>query len=874
MYFNIKRFFLQRINRIARSLARIPKTVLYTWIALGALISLVSVLIFVTIIFFWFAKDLPRPGKVQRSEGFTTVILDRTGEKLYDVFQEENRIPLKNLSDAPKFLRDATIAVEDKNFYTHGGISSTGILRSLVNILVFHKLEGGSTLTQQLVKNVLLTQERTLPRKIKEAILAIQIERKYTKDEILQMYLSETPYGGPTVGVVTASDYYFGKKPSQLTLTESAFIAGLPQSPSAYSPFLSDTKAYVWRTEQVLRRMKEDGYITSAEESSAKAQIDQLPFSQNGNSSLRAPHFVAYVKELLVRQFGQDVFQKGGLTVTTSLDWALQEKAQTIVREEVAKVKNLKVGNGAAVILNPITGEILAMVGSKDYAATDSSGLQFNVAIQALRQPGSSIKPITYAAFFAKGYTPSTVLMDVDTKYPSGKKDEKEYNPKNYDLKYRGPMQMRYALGNSINTIAVKVSAMVGIRDLLRVANDMGMTTLEPTDENLKRIGLSLTLGGGEVRLIDITRAYGVFATGGMKQELASILKVEDEKGKVLYEWKPVKSTRVMKEDVAYLISDILSDNDARKDVFGLQSYLVIPNKTVAVKTGTTDDKRDNWTIGYTPSRVIGVWVGNNDNTPMNPALASGLSGAAPIWNKLMKEALVGMPDEPFKRPDSVKELEIDAYGGGLPASDRPTRKERFIVGTEPTTQSSIYKKVKVSKRDGSKLANTVEIAKGEYDEKTFVQFIEDDPVSGDGKNRWQEGIDAWVSTQSDDRFKIPKDTYEGTDEKIVVRIKKPSNDERVNTNSVEIKVEAKGIEEIKEIKLFVNDQEKTTISGNSFETTLKLDNGSYIIKARAKDSKDNYAEDKVRVGVNEDFKPTPMPTVSPTPSVTPSPTP
>lgn len=465
-----------------------------TTFAVVSFFVIVGMVLFVAILFAWYAKDLPRPDKVQRTSGLSTVILDRNGESLYDIYQDANRIPVQ-FSDVPQYCRDATVAVEDKNFYKHSGLSTTGIIRALLSTIVFRRLEGGSTLTQQLVKNVLLTNEQTLPRKIKEAILAIQIEKKYSKDQILQMYLNEAPYGGTSVGMESASELYYGVSVKTLNLVQCAILAGLPQDPSNYSPFIGQPKAYVARTQIVLRAMRDNGYITPSQETAAEKAISGVQFVTD-TGGLRAPHFIAYIKEQLVSRFGSKVVDGEGLRVTTTLDWKLQQKAQHIVLEEVNKAKNLKVSNGAAVVIDPKTGEILAMVGSKDYSSTDSGGFKFNVATQGVRQPGSSIKPFTYATALKKGYTAATLLMDVDTKYPSGDPKKQEYNPKNYDGKFRGPMQLRYALGNSINTIAVKVSALIGVKDTLSTAYDMGITSLAPSDENLKRLGLSMTLGG------------------------------------------------------------------------------------------------------------------------------------------------------------------------------------------------------------------------------------------------------------------------------------------------------------------------------------------------------------------------------------------
>lgn len=804
------------------------------------------------ILFAWYAKDLPRPDKVARVEGLSTVVLDRNGQKLYDIYENENRIPAK-WEDVPDDLKHATLAIEDKDFYKHAGLSEMGIARAVVNIFIFHNFQGGSTLTQQLVKNVLLTNERTVPRKIKEAILALQIERKYTKDEILLMYLNETPYGGPAVGIEAASQEYFEKPARELTILESAIIAGLGQAPSRYSPFIGEPNAYIDRTIQVLRRMREDGYITKDKEEELKSQLPGFTFA-SGMTNLRAPHFVAYVREQLVDTFGSKLVEGGGLTVTTTLDWNLQEEAQKIVSEEVEKAKKLKVSNGAAVVIDPGTGEVLAMVGSKDYSASESGGFKFNVATQGLRQPGSSIKPITYAAALRKGYTASTLLMDVETKYPSGDPAKPEYNPKNYTGKYTGPVQLRTGLGNSINTVAVKVSALVGIRDILRLAYDMGLVTLEATDENERRFGLSLTLGGGEVTLLDLTSAFGVFATGGMRTPPVSILKVAGPKGNVLFEYKPQTPRRVLEEEVSYLISNILSDNDARKDVFGTKSQLVIPGKTTAVKTGTTDDKRDNWAIGYSPDIVVGTWVGNNDNSPMNPTLASGITGAAPIWNRIIRLALQEKPDKPFVRPDTIVEMDIDAYGGGLSVSGTPSRKEVFIKGTEPTGPAAIYEQVKLSKRDNNKLANQVEIDLGQYDTKSFVVFKENDPVSSDGKNRWQVGIDEWIKTQGDSKFHPPTETQSSTDE-VALNVKNPSDMDRINNNVVEIKAKASSTSPIQKIEVFVDGILVRDTNKDEIDDTITLADGSYIIKVQATNEKGAEGHRELRVGINEDYQ-------------------
>lgn len=813
-------------------------------------------------LFAWFARDLPRPDRVRRTEGLSTIISDRNGTPIYDIFHDENRIPV-TFEEIPQMLKDATISVEDKEFYTHEGFSSRGIIRSLFQIVIYRNLQGGSTLTQQLVKNVLLTNERTLPRKIKEFILAIQLERKYSKDEILQMYLNETPYGSTTYGIEAAAQFYFNKKAKDLAPIESIVLSGFPQSPSYYSPFTGEADAYKGRANHVIDRLKEDKKISAEEAENYRKQLDEVRFT-GGKENFKAAHFVTYVRQLLVDQFGQKMVEEGGLRVTTTVDLPLQEKVQEIVKTEVDKLAKLKVGNGAAVVLDANTGEILAMQGSKDYDATDS-GAKFNVVTQALRQPGSALKPITYAEAFKKGLTPASILMDVDTKFQTVDR-EKPYQPKNYDGKFRGPVQIRRALANSINVTAVKAIGIVGVDDFLQLAYDMGLTTLEPTKENMSRFGLAVTLGGGEVHLIDLANAYTVFASGGLKRDPVAILKVSDQNGKVLYEFKPNQGKRVLSEEISFLITNILSDNNARSEVFGTGSLLNIPGKSVFVKTGTTDDKRDNWTVGGSRSIVVATWVGNNDNSAMNPALASGVTGASPIWNKIIKEALKGKKDEPFKKPENVIEMEIDAFVGGLPKDGQPTRKEFFIKGTEPTSVSSNYARVKISKSNG-KLANDVEIASGNYDEKDFMVFKENDPVSQDGKNRWQEAIDAWAASQPDGKYHVPTETSNERNDQVVMNIREPQDHKRYDDHDVRIAGEAFSIGTIKEIIVRIDGNQMDSVKDTSrYDRVFNLNTGPHTIQMTAKDDRGKEATTgEVRIGVQSEWDanqsaPTPSP--------------
>jgi penicillin-binding protein 1C len=665
-------------------------------------------------LFAYFARDLPSPTKLKnRDIEQATQILDRNGKLLYSVYGDKNRT-LVPLDKIPKDLRNATIAVEDKDFYKHQGFAWDGYFRIAREAIVNRRLIGGSSLTQQLVKNSLLTDERTLTRKLRELILAIQVEKRYSKDEILQMYLNEIPYGGTAYGIQAAAQQYLGKNVEDLSLVESAVLAGLPQSPSYYSPFGPNPKAYVSRTKTVLRRMHEDKYLDNEQYEKALTELEDVQFITQ-KITLNAPHFTLYVKDQMEKKYGDKLVASGGLRIYTSLDLELQNKAQDIVKTEVEKLTKAKVGNGAAMVVNPKTGEILAMVGSKDYFAQDYDG-QFNVATSRSRQPGSATKPITYAVGFMKGYTPATMWIDAKTQFDAGPGQE-PYEPVNYDGKFRGPVQTRYALGSSLNIPAVKALAANTIKDTMQVSYDMGLSNWQPTSQALSQVGLSLTLGGREVSMIDMMQSYSVFANEGVRQNLVSVIKVTDAKGKIIDEYKPTDGKRVLSSEIAYLISHILSDDSARLLGFGARSLLYIQGKSVAVKTGTTDRKRDNWAFGYTPSYVVGAWVGNNDNTEMSQTIASGVTGATPIWNKIMHALIDNKADEPFKKPDNIVSIDVDAKTGFRPGgSTTSTRKELFIKGTEPQVSDISQQKLKVCKG-----TDQIEHDGCESEEKTYT---------------------------------------------------------------------------------------------------------------------------------------------------------
>ena len=721
-------------------------TVLF-FLVLGGIVALLAIVVY-------FATQIPSPQDLSnRIIPQATKIFDKDNQLLYDIYSDQNRTPIK-LSEVPNYVKEATISIEDKDFYKHAGFSVTGIARSFFNLIIHRKVEGGgSTLTQQLVKNALLSSETSVIRKLKELILSIQVERAFGKDQILEMYLNEIPYGGTAYGIEAAANLYFGKSAKDLTLAEAALLAGLPQRPSVYSPYGSNPEFARTRQKEVLRRMVEDKYITQEQANTASNQ--ELTYrTSKTERGIKAPHFVLYVKDKLVEQFGAKLVEQGGLRVTTTLNYELQKKAEQIIKDEVDKLKDAKVGNGAAVILDAKTGQILAMVGSKDYFGKsqpddciEGKNCVFegntNVAVRE-RQPGSATKPIAYAKALEKGYTASQVYLDVKTTFPGG--DRSDYIPVNYDGQFHGPVQMRLALANSFNIPAVKNLALVGVRDVMELGWRMGLTTWEPNDQNVANAGLSLVLGGREVRLLDLTSAYNVFANQGKQLDPTSILKVTDNKGKVLYEYHPAEGRKVLEPGISFIISDILSDNGARTVAFGSNSVLNIPGKNVAVKTGTTDQKRDNWAIGYTPSFVVGVWVGNNNNEVMSPVIASGVTGASPIWNKIMQATLVGKGNEPFQKPDNVSQQEVDGLMTGKTHGGSPTRKEYFISGTEPKNESSAYQNRKVCKQNPHRMANDNE----DGDNKDVVVLQENDPT---GANKWQDGINQWVLTAPDPRF-------------------------------------------------------------------------------------------------------------------------
>lgn len=639
-------------DRLKKAWRNTNKKTLVKNLILGTLAACLFFVILVAGTFAWYAKDLPNPnGLANREVSQSTKIYDRTGTHLLYQIALNGKRTLISIDQIPANVKNATLTAEDRAFYQHQGFTVKGVARA---ILFRGQRGGGSTITQQLVKNAILTNERSLPRKLKELILSVALEQIYTKDQILQMYLNEISYGSANYGVEAAAEQYFGKSAKDLTLAESATLASIPQRPTAY---VNDPELLKERRDWILNGMVDEGYASREEVDAALKEETPVTVRVSG---IVAPHFVLWLKGLLEEKYSPRLVETGGLKVITTLDFEKQQFAEKAVVDGVEKNgKAYGFTDAGLLSLDPKTGQILAMVGSADYYNDEIDG-QVNVTTQPL-QPGSSIKPIIFAAAFEKGYTPNTLLWDNNTTFatPTG-----PYSPKNYDLVEHGLVTMRKALQGSLNVPAVKTLYLVGIDNAVRFANRLGYTTLEPS-----KIGLSMVLGGAEVKMTDHAAAYAVFANGGTYHEPTGILRVENADGSVLEEWKDEehKGERVIDGNLAAIMSNVLSDNDARSYVFGTNNWLVIPGRTSAVKTGTTNEYKDAWTMGYTPSLVAGVWVGNADGTKMNRA-ADGSKIAAPIWNQYMKTALNGTPVEGFPRAD-IPVTGKDVLDGKMPGT-------------------------------------------------------------------------------------------------------------------------------------------------------------------------------------------------------------
>lgn len=683
LHFRVPKYLYALLSGLRKFFLQLFRHPVFRWsVSVSVSLAIVSFLSW-NIYQFVFA-DLPLPSDIFTQQPLlTTKIYDRHGKELYNIYKEENRTLIK-LDELPEHVVQATLAIEDAYFYQHPGFSIRGIIRAVRNNFFYGQIQGGSTITQQLVKNTLLSSEKKYKRKVREVFLAILVEALYSKEEILEMYFNQIPYGGTTYGIEEAAQQYFGKSAKTLSLSEAALLVGIPAAPSAYSPFGSHPELSVQRQHEVIRRMVDVGFIT--QEASQTAMEEKLTFLEN-RTPIQAPHFVMYVRSLLAETYGEGMVSQGGLEIYTSLDLDFQNQVQQIVSDEVKTLEKFRISNGAALVTNPGTGEVLAMVGSTNYFDIQHDG-QVNVTIRE-RQPGSSIKPLTYALALERGYTPTSMIEDTPVSYQFP--GSPPYQPKNYDGQYHGRVTLRQALANSYNIPAVRLAAALGVPQIIDKGEIMGITTWK----DRQRYGLSITLGGAEVKMVDMAKLYGTFANQGESIDLNPILLIKNAKGEVLYQNQCVTdhskcfAQKTLDARVAQQITDILSDNQARSGAFGTNSVLHIPNQQVAVKTGTTNSLRDNWTIGYTSERLAAVWVGNNDNTPMS-YVASGITGASPIWNKIIRTQLSDETPHVFQYNQGLKKVAICVPTGTLTCNGCPqVREEYFIPGTEPTKTCS-----------------------------------------------------------------------------------------------------------------------------------------------------------------------------------------
>lgn len=660
------------------------------------------------ILFLYYAKDLPDPNKLlDRNVPESTKIFDRDGGLLYEIHGEYKRT-LVDLDAISPFLKNATVAVEDKDFYNHGGISFTGIARAvLIDIMTGEKAQGGSTITQQFVKKSILTDDKSIDRKIREIILAISIDSRFTKEQILKLYLNEIPYGRNTYGIEAASNSYFNKSAKDLTLAESAYLAAMPQAPTRYNPFGPNRQTLDNRKNTILSLMREQGYINEDQEKKAK---EEKPEFNKISTGIKAPHFVLWVQDYLANKYGEKTLEEGGLKVYTTLNSKLQIIAEEAVKNGVAKYsKKYNSHNAGLVAIDPKTGQILAMVGSKDYfgevdpvGCTPGKNCLFepnvNVALSQ-RQPGSSFKPYVYVTAFKKefGFAPATMLMDVVTNF--GTYNGKSYIPGNYNGQSYGPISMRKAMAGSLNIPAVKTLSLVGVENAVQTARDLGITS------PLADCGLSLVLGGCEVRLLDHVAAMSVIANEGIKNEKTPILKIVDKEDKFIEEFK-ANPQNVLDPEAAYEVISIMTDNDARSYIFGPSSPLILSDRVVAAKTGTTNNWHDGWTMGFTPSLAAGVWSGNNDGTLLKKG-ADGVLVAAPIWHEFMQKALEGTPAEAFPVPNGIQKITVDEVSGKLPTNVTPSTKvETFTSYNAPTDSDNVHISVAMDSSTGQPATN------------------------------------------------------------------------------------------------------------------------------------------------------------------------
>ncbi len=818
-----------------------------TWI-----FRLFAVGIFATaMLFLYYAKDLPDPNKLlDRQVPESTKIFARDNSLLYEIHGEYKRT-LVNLEQISQNLKNATIAVEDKDFYKHGGISFTGIARAImVDILSGKKSQGGSTITQQFVKKSILTDDKSWDRKIREIILAVAIDSRFSKEDILKFYLNEIPYGRNAYGIEAASQSYFNKSAKDLTLAESAYLAAMPQAPTYYNPFGPNRTSLDNRKNTILYLMQQQGYIT--EDQKKLAENEKVNFSKI-TTGIKAPHFVLWVQDYLANKFGEKTLEEGGLKIYTTLDLRLQDIAETAVKNGVEKSsKKYNANNAALVAIDPKTGQILAMVGSKDYFAesepagcTPGKNCTFepnvNVALSQ-RQPGSSFKPYVYGTAFKKefGFAPASMLMDVVTDF--GTYNGKAYIPGNYNGQSFGPVSMRKAMAGSLNVPAVKTLALVGVENAVQTARDLGITS------PLSNCGLSLVLGGCEVRLVDHVAAMSVIANGGVKNEKTPILKIVDKENNTIEEFKSNPQT-VFDPQAAYEIISIMTDNVARSYVFGASSPLILPDRTVAAKTGTTQNWHDGWTLGFTPSLTAGVWAGNNNGELLKKG-ADGVFVAAPIWHEFMANALKGTPAEDFSAPSGIQKIVVDEISGKLPTDATPsTKTETFADYSVPTTYDNVHIKVATDSLTGLPADSTTPQERIIYKVYTVLHSEKRD------NSNWENPVVAWALAHG---YTYPPNDAQilpptgGGAQNLSVNILEPADGSTISQLPFSITANVVSANPIVKVELYLNGElyKNSTAQPYTFIVDRTLSDGSYTLALKAVDVNGNIADTSATVTV------------------------
>jgi len=799
------------------------KNIIKKLLKLG-LFSAIGLLVIFFILIFWISRDLPKPNQlISREIAQSTKIYDRTGENILYEISGEQRRTLVQLKDLPNYVKQATIAIEDKNFYNHGGFSLWAMFRTAITNVIYSRSAGGSTLTQQFIKNAVLSPEKTITRKVKELVMAYRLEKKFSKDEILQMYLNEIPYGSNAYGVEAASQKYFGKSAKEISLAEAALLAALPQSPSRYSPYGPNKDLLLGRKDYILDLMAEQGYISSKESEAAK---NQAIIFKGRDNNMTAPHFVMYIKDILAEKYGEKMVEQEGLKIYTTLDLYKQKIAEEVITERTKNYpKNNGANNAALVSIDPKTGQILAIVGSRDYFNDEIDG-QVNVATRP-RQPGSSMKPLVYSALFEKGYTPDTILYDVVTNFSTNPAEP--YEPHNYNGQEYGPVKIRQALAGSLNIPAVKAIYLADVNNVIDLAENLGYSTLSARN----RFGLALVLGGAEVKLLEHTNAYSAFARDGKLSPIVSILKIEDKNGKIIEEYQPAEK-KVLSSQVARMINSILSDNNARTFIFGEKNFLTLGDRPVAAKTGTTNDYHDAWAIGYTPSLVTGVWVGNSDNKAMK-GKADGSVLAAPIWHDFMLKVLGNTPVESFKAPDDFKTnkpildgqlpsqiVKIDTTTGLLASSSTPpeSTEERLV-----TVNHCILYYVDKNDPLGPPPSNP-----------------ENDPQF----KLWETAVQKWAeknASSSSSTLPINYDELHKPENKPIVKIISPLKNQTISVPSLEVLIEASAPRGISRVDYYLNNNLWETKWGAPSIFTKEinfLSNGYQALSAKVCDDIDN----------------------------------